>query len=169
MIITPDEVKNSTRPIARNIDDKRIIVFIDETEQMDLRPVIGDELFIEVSNPKNRQKFETLLNGGEYTTKSGDVRFFKGLKSALNYYVYARFTKNNNIIIARNANLKKEGEYSSPATAKEVLDSYADAFLIADSYLKDVVLYISENKDLFPSYNKGQVNINRVRYRIIGE
>lgn len=168
MIITPDDVKNSTRPIARNIDDKRIAVFIDEVEQMDLRPIIGDKLFIEITDPKNRQKFEILLKGGEYTTKSGDVRFFKGLKSALNYYVYARFTKNNNIVVARNANLKKDGEYSSSVTPKEVLDSYADAFLVADSYLKDVVSYISENKELFPSYNKGR-DVSKVQYRIIGE
>lgn len=168
MIITPNDVKNSTRPIARNIDDKRILIYIEEAEQMDLRPAIGDVVYIAVDDPLNGKKYETLLNGGKYVTKSGDIKFFKGLKMALCYYVYGRFTKNNNITIARNNNIKKDSEYSSSASTKEVFDSYADAFLIGEKYLKDAIEYISENKDLFPMYESAGNKISRTKYRVIG-
>lgn len=49
MIITPDYIRKF-RPIAENIKDERIAIYIEEAEKLDIAPAIGAELYRKFSN-----------------------------------------------------------------------------------------------------------------------
>lgn len=168
LLTTPERVKSNTRPISGHILDTKIAIYIDESEQIDIKPRLGDALFLDVK--RYPEKYETLLNGGEYKDNRGTEKSFKGLIAALNYFTYARLVKNNDLNVSSFANVYKETDYSSRVEHKEKVAAYNDAFTVADMYLQDCLRYLNDNVDKFPLYEgKGKMKANRVIYRVIGE
>lgn len=168
LLTTTDNVKRNTRPISGQILDTKIAIYIDESEQIDIKPRLGDALFLDVK--RDPYKYDVLLNGGEYKDKQGKEKSFKGLIAALNYFTYARLVKNNDLNVASFANVYKETDYSSRVEHKEKVVAYNDAFSVADMYLQDCLRYLNDNVDKFPLYEgKGKMKANRVTYRVIGE
>lgn len=92
MLITPDDIRKH-RPIAGNLDDqRRLVMYIQETETLDIIPAIGAELYKDCDeHPEN---YKLLLDGGYY---NDDKQYFAGLKAAASLLAYARFLPNNNI------------------------------------------------------------------------
>ena len=77
MIITTDEIKRLGRNISAHIDKATLEALITETEDMDIRPVLGAEFLRELSdNPK--PEHDIILNGGVY-----DCGYLSGLKKAV--------------------------------------------------------------------------------------
>lgn len=168
LLTTTDNVKRNTRPISGQILDTKIAIYIDESEQIDIKPRLGDALFLDVK--RDPYKYDVLLNGGEYTDSKGREKTFKGLVASLNYFTYARIVKNNDLNVVSFANVYKENEYSSRVEHKEKVAAYNDAFMVADMYLQDCLRYLNDNVDKFPLYEgKGKMKANKVTYRVIGE
>ena len=167
-LIKTNEVADLSRPISGHIDDKKINTYIRESEDIDLKSSLGDVLLMDIrSNP---EKYDDLLNGGEYEDKCGYKHTFSGLKRALAYYSYARIVKNNDINVTRFGVTFKEDDYSDKVSVKERILAYNDAFSIADKYLHECVLFLSENKDKYPLYRGiGKVKANRINFRTIGD
>ncbi|MCP4141254.1 MAG: hypothetical protein GY755_13385 [Chloroflexi bacterium] len=149
------------------MDEKKILVYVRESEDIDIKSALGDGLFLDLkTSPSN---YFDLLNGGEYDY-CGSKRTFVGIKKALAYYSFARIMKNGDYNVTRFGTTVKDSEYSSSAAYKEKVSAYNDAFSIADSYLKECVRYLNDNKDKFPLYKgKGGLKANRTVYKIIGE
>lgn len=166
-LITPAEVR-SIRQISQYVEDKKVETYISESENLDIKPNFGDALFIDIKDhPEN---YDTLLNGGIYETTCGDKKSFSGLKTALNYYAYARLMKNGDYNVTRFGVVNKQGEWSNPSDYKEKVTAYNDAFSVADSYLKECVVYLNDNKEKFKLYKgKGGVKANRTIYKILGD
>lgn len=168
LLTTPERVKSNTRPISGQILDSKITIYIDESEQIDIKPRLGDALFLDIK--RDPYEYDVLLNGGEYTDSKGQEKTFKGLVAALNYFTYARLVKNNDLNVASFANVYKESDYSSRVEHKEKVAAYNDAFTVADMYLQECLRYLNDNADKFPLYKgKGRMKANRVVYRVIGE
>ncbi len=70
---------------------QKINTYIRESEDIDLKSSLGDELLMDIR--LNPEKYNDLLNGGEYKDKCGYKHTFSGLKTALAYYTYARIVK----------------------------------------------------------------------------
>lgn len=167
-LIKANEVTDLSRPISGHIDDKKINTYIRESEDIDLKSSLGDELLMDIR--LNPEKYNDLLNGGEYKDKWGYKHTFSGLKTALAYYTYARIVKNNDINVTRFGVTFKEDDYSNKVSVKERVLAYNDAFSIADKYLHECVLFLSVNKEKYPLYRGiGKVKSNRIKYRTIGE
>lgn len=167
-LIKANEVTDLSRPISGHIDDKKINTYIRESEDIDLKSSLGDELLMDIR--LNPEKYNDLLNGGEYKDKCGYKHTFSGLKTALAYYTYARIVKNNDINVTRFGVTFKEDDYSNKVSVKERVLAYNDAFSVADKYLHECVLFLSANKEKYPLYRGiGKVKSNRIKYRTIGE
>lgn len=167
LLITADEVRELSRGGSKNIESEKILVYVRESEDIDLKTALGDGLFLDVKS--NMQNYNTLLNGGKYEY-CGEKRAFVGLKKALAYYSFARLMKNGDYNVTRFGTTVKDSEYSSQAAYREKVTAYNDAFSIADTYLKECVRYLNDNKDTFPLYKgKGGIKANRTIYKIIGE
>lgn len=46
-----------------HVDESDVDVFIDETEQLDIIPAIGCDLFLDIQGNLSGPKYETLVNG----------------------------------------------------------------------------------------------------------
>lgn len=167
-LITAEEVSKLSRDMSIHLDDSKIETYIRESENIDIKSALGDALFLEVK--EHPEKYNILLNGGEYDSECGVIQSFVGLKTALAYYTYARIVKNGDGNVTRFGFVNKESEYSSRQDIQEKVMAYNDTFSIADRYLKECVQYLNDCKNDFPLYNGGgKLKANRTVFRIIGE
>ena len=166
-LITPDEVMSLSRGMSAHVSDDKIGIYLGEAENLDIKPVLGDALFLDIK--ANPDKYELLLSGGEYTAKCGEKRLFVGLKSALAYYAYARLVKNGDGNVTRFGFVNKDYEYGNRPEYKEKQIAYNDAFDVASRYMKECVDYLSENRKDYPLFKRGGIKTNGTKYRVIGE
>lgn len=167
LLLTSDEVSTLARIVSMHVDSDKIDIYIRESENIDIKPALGDALFIDLHD--HPEKYELLLEGGKYEDECG-VHTLVGLKSALAYYAYARLVKNGDGNVTRFGYVNKADEYSSRPDTKERVMAYNDAFSVADSYMKECLMYLSSHKEEYPLYTKnGGIKANRTIYRVIGD
>lgn len=168
LLITVNEVKSLSREMSNNISEDKITQFIEESENIDVKSALGDALFIDVKT--DTSKYTLLLDGGEYKDEHGDAKLFSGLKKSLAYYVYARLIKHADSNLTRFGFVNKESEYSSRSDFKAKMAAYNDAFSVADSYLKECVIFLNDKNKDYPLYRgNGGIKANRTKYKILGE
>lgn len=90
-LITTEEVSKLSRDMSIHLDNSKIETYIRESENIDIKSALGDALFLDIKD--HPEKYDILLNGGEYQSECSNKRSFVGLKSALAYYAYARIVK----------------------------------------------------------------------------
>lgn len=173
-LTTIEKIKQDSRFLSKHIDDIRINFCIEEAERLDIKPQIGDSLFLslvkwaENADAIDNERYSELMQGGEYEGKKGKKREFKGLQAALNYYVYARLVKYNNFSLTRFGFVEKQDQYSQKADLKERLVMEKDTRSVADTYMAECLEYLEVNKESFPEFSKGTQK-NRLRISIIGD
>ncbi len=75
-LLTTEELRKLGRPIGKVADDK-LTAFITEAEQLHIKPILGDELFIGLLAEQDkaveqRDEVKTmLLDGGSYVINEG--------------------------------------------------------------------------------------------------
>lgn len=165
-IVSVSEMANITR--IEYTDSDKLVRIIHEAEQVYIKPVIGNALYLAlITNPPQSQ-YDTLLEGGEFTYKGKQFQF-EGLKAALAYYAYARSAKSS-IIPTRYGTVEKKSEYSYQASLPERQKIIRETFELADRYLKDCVNYIAANPDIFPDFKPGKMRSPHTpNFRIIGK
>lgn len=162
-----ESVKTTVRPMSKHVDVDKILVYIDESQQQDIKNALGDSLFIDLLRYVNREDgvpvneaYEHLLHGGIY--KNGDEEFiFSGLEKALKYFVYARLVKHGDRNLSRVGLMQNQSEYSSHAELKEKQEEYKDAFSVAEELMNDCLRYIKHNSAKFPKWRKGSIVLVR--------
>ncbi len=170
-LITPDDVFSLARNSSKAIDKREVEVYIDEAEQLNLKPNIGTALFIRLlGDSVNTSANKELLYGGTYESCNG-IASFAGIRKALAYYAYGRMLKNGGQTATRFGFVEKNSEFSEQVDYKARLAAANDATLVADSYLKECLNYLQCSKN-FPEYaekcGKGMKN-RRVTIKVIGE
>lgn len=114
-------------------------------------------------------KFDTLLNGGRWTSSCGELRLLTGVKTALAYYALARIVRDGNIQASTYGSVIKDDQYSSDPEKAERQRQYRELFGQADGYMAEALSYLSSNCKRFPEYKvAGKMRSNRMRIRIIG-
>lgn len=164
-LITIEELKTLGRPIGK-VADEKLNAFITEAEQLHVKPILGDELFLELLHTTGDQKKDILLHGGEYQTKKG-TRTFMGLKSALSYFVYAQNIMTGDIESTRYGTVIKSGDYSEHISSKERSEAYNNALDVANTYLQECVDYCRE-VGLIKTAGKSRASFGGITIRKIG-
>src|SRR5689334_14775237 len=104
VIITLQDIKQY-RPTA-DLDGVRWEPFCVESQDQDLRPVLGDGLFYDFmtkwysTGDPMYASYQSLLNGVNYTL-NGQAVYFDGLKPMMVYYTLARLVQNQQVNITR--------------------------------------------------------------------
>ncbi|WP_418991858.1 hypothetical protein [Alistipes sp.] len=163
-LIEPCDVDKYARPC--DMDEEIVARAIEEAEQLDIKPKLGDELFMRLFT---LAPFDLLLDGGEYVDRRGNPRHFIGLRRALAYYVWARLVKSSVNHLTRFGFVQKRDEYSQATEYRERQTAYNDAFAVADGYMKACLAYIQAKPEIFADYTlRGRVKANRTKFKIIG-
>ena len=141
MLITTNDIRKH-RPIADNIDDqRRLAMYIEEAEKIDIIPVIGAELYKDCN--EHPDEHEILLNGGYY---NDNINYFAGLKAAICLLAYARFLPNNNINITPFGVKEKISLDSNEVSDKSLFRQINEARNTGLAYLQQVLDYIQFNQ-----------------------
>lgn len=176
-LLKPEELRKLGRPIGKVADDK-LTAFITEAEQLHVKPVLGDKLFMELLDEAEKGESEEkdavkqlLLDGGSYMVKEGTENespcYFTGLKVALSYFVYAQNLMVGDIESTRYGSVIKNGDYSNHVSSKERSDAYNNTLEVAHSYLLECVAYCKE-KGLIRSAGKATAKIGGITIKRIG-
>lgn len=167
-LTTPDNIRKNARSVASNLGDNRIDPYIEEVEQRIVKPRIGHELFIDLLEWVNAtdktqfpKEYDTLMDGGYYNAVicgNTEKRLFKGLQTAINYYVYAKILKNNSLNVTRFGNVFKDDEHSSPIDPKIIFAAEKDALQVADGYMSECIDYLNVTKNITKFKRAGKQN-----------
>lgn len=141
-LITPSEVGKCGRPIEGKVKDTQLLAYICEAEQLNIKPVLGDKLYLDIlANGETNEKYQKLLTGGTYTAADGNIYSFAGLKTCIAYYVFAKIVMVGDFQVTRFGTVFKESDYASHISTKERSDCYNDTLEVANSYLRDCIRY----------------------------
>lgn len=163
-IITIEEIGELSRPCS--IDDDIALRYVEEAEMQDVKPILGDALFFDIS--ENAEKYADLLNGCMYEVNG--VRYgFAGLKTALAYYVWARMVKSGISHLTRFGYVSKNDDYSHSVDWKERQAAYNDAFAVADGYMQECVAYLNAKGQLKEGNVISKISKKRTFFSVIGQ
>lgn len=122
-------------------------MFIPEAELLDVKDQIGEQLYIDLLD--SGTTFAELMNGGVYEVDSKKY-IFKGLKSAISYFVYCRLIRNSDGQLTSYGFVNKETDVSQRPELKERIAAASDAKEIGQAYLNECLQYIRLHPELFP-------------------
>ena len=147
-LITVERFKELARPTSKHIDDGEVQTFIRECEDIYIIPAIGLARFKALQEDEQEPKNITLLDGGEFEDKEGNLKKCSGLRLALSYFVYAKMVMSDGGLLTRTG-----------------LMQHNDAMEVAETYLGSCLAYLKsvEGEEIKP------VRGTRIRIHSIGE
>lgn len=166
-LINPSEVIVSGRPMGNNINEDRLLAYITEVEMMNIKPVLGDNLFHQLlrSVDEPNDIITKLMSGGSYEY-DGKVYYFAGLKSTISYYVFAKNVMVGDFQPTRYGIVLKESDYSSHISTAERSACYNDTIEVANAYLQDCIDYCKRvgllTKGIGKSTSSGGIKIKKI-------
>jgi hypothetical protein len=131
--------------------------FVLEAQMLDVKPQIGDALMDEIStqigtSPESLSVLNSkLLDGGTYTCNS-KTYIFHGLRAAIIYFAFARFTSRSPYNYTAAGITVKDTDFSTPASDKAVQRLQTESYLTAQSIIEETKLYLYRNKSDYPLY-----------------
>lgn len=164
-LITLEDISRLAR--ACNADRSIAASLIAEAERQDIKPKIGDALFIAITQDDTPAGYDTLLDGGEWAQSDGTARWLTGLRTAAAYYAYARIIRDGNIQSTRYGAVVKTEDNSADAERSERMRQYREAFAAADGYMTEVLDYLRQNACMFPEYQTKTFKANRTLIRTL--
>ena len=169
-LIEYEEISLLARPCST--DRELAEAMIAEAQRMDLRPSLGDGLYLALVGRSEREQplqYKLLLEGGEYVARCGKSRLLTGVKTALAYYTLARLVRDGNIYPSSYGAVVKNDEHSVEADQAERSRQYRELFAQADRYMAEALAYVRNNSANFPEYEcPGKMTSNRTTFKIIG-
>jgi hypothetical protein len=131
--------------------------FVSEAQLLDVKVWLGDALMAELAaqastSPESFSAANTtLLEGGTYTYQSRDY-MFQGLKAAIIYFAFARYTSRAPYNYTAAGLTIKDTDFSTPASDKAVQRLSTEAMLTASSIKDEVILFLRRNATTYPLY-----------------
>ncbi|MBD5131899.1 MAG: hypothetical protein HDT28_04825 [Clostridiales bacterium] len=153
MIIDEQILRAKCRHFSENMDfDKLVKPIIEEVEQLDMKPLLGQRLFIALQNvdktgDPEREPLLRLLVGGQYEG-CGGTAIFEGVYKAEAYYTYARLLRNPNGFLSATGFRQSVDTFSNYAEYKERESTIIAVKQAADSYMADCMDYIRSVPEL---------------------
>lgn len=193
-LITTDLLRKTGRPIGK-VDDAQLEAYIEEVEQMYVKPVLGEDLFLtllfQTYDPADT-RYDILLNGGSYGgteptpqdlegtpliddygnavesvgENSPDTNYLTGLRTTISYFVYAQNIMTGDFQSTRYGMVMKENDYSTHLSSKDRSNAYNNALEVANNYLRECVAYAKSVGLLTTS--RRAYNSGSIRIRKIG-
>lgn len=151
-LITPEEISTLARPCYA--DEEKVLAYIVEAEQNNIKPAIGDDLYIQLK--EGGQTF--LLEGGVYE-RNGKRYYLNGIKKALAYFVISRLYESSTIELTRQGVVNRRSEFSDNADERDIISVSRETYAIANRYMEEVEKYLGTDVK-----NTSQ----RVRFDLIG-
>lgn len=167
-LITYEEISQLARPCTT--DREMAEAMIAEAQRIEIKPRLGDALYLKLLEKAPEDRFMTLLEGGIWENRCKEQNLLTGIKTALAYYALARITRDGNIQETRYGSVLKDDQYSTDPEKTERQRQYRELFGQADSYMAEALNYLAQNRQTFPEYKTcAKMRSNRMTIRTIGK
>lgn len=150
--ITPQDISLLARPCYA--DEAKALAYIYEAEQNNIKPKIGDDLFLRLKDGENA----LLLDGGTYE-KNGKRYYLNGIKKALAYYAYSRLLESGSVDLTRQGVVNRRSDAANAADGDNIIKISRETYAIADRYMQEVMDYLGAGE---------QQTTQRTSVRLIG-
>ena len=147
-LITLQDINTLARPCTADADIAD--AFIAEAQRSDVRPRLGDALYLQLATAGVNTPAQFLRDGGIWMDSNGRQHLLVGVRTALAYYALARITRDGNIQASRYGAVVKDENYSAEAENAERNRQYRELFAQADDYMTECLEYIDAHRDAFP-------------------
>ena len=170
MLVTKAEILNQ-RSLSDSLKDKEINQFIDDAELVDLRPLIGEEIYVAVS--ASPSTYSDLLNGSSYTYGSYTYSH-PGIKSVLIDFIYARYRLFGDSVATPYGMRTKNFDNGNVESDASKYKIYSAIRKVATSKWGLVHAFLSRNSSTYPLFfhpdtpldnDEDSININKVTLR----
>jgi hypothetical protein len=132
--------------------------FVSEAQMLDVKLWLSDALLLEIINQASTLPTtisvanQKLLDGGTYTYLTRTYHF-QGLKAAIIYYAFARFTNRTPYNYTAAGIVIKDSDLSTPASDKQVQRLETEARLTAEAIKCEVITYLNRNHTSYPLWD----------------
>lgn len=148
----------AVKPLSVNTNEtKKVNPNILEAQEFDLKPVLGDEMYLKLLEEKANSFPDTLYadlwNGKEYTYNN-DKYVFQGIKQALIYWSYARIITNLGQDDTAFGVMQKLNDYSQQVDSKTLAMRIKQAQSGAVAFQNDFIAYLDRKREDYPLWQK---------------
>lgn len=153
-LIDLSDIKKVRQNIDANITDAMVSNYIEEAQDLDLKPFIGDGLLIQLLDAINGTPTaaETLLlEGGNYTYGGHPYRF-KGIKTVLAYFAYAKIIGSDSYKMTPSGIVTKKNDVSDLITDASLSRLIKISENIAMGYRLDLLTFLNRFVTIYPSF-----------------
>jgi len=150
---------------------KQLDPYILEAEEFDLRPFLGDDLYLDlVADFEASPSLETYLdlyNGTEYTYNGRTYRH-EGIVPVLAYFTFARYAAMSGTHSTKHGFVTKQTDFSEPASEKTIARMIGQSKSAALVYQDRVRRYLNHHASTYPLWygsskrRKGQIRISAI-------
>ena len=132
--------------------------YVSEAQLFDIKQWLGDALLNEIitqsqTSPSSVSVLnQKLLDGGSYVYGAYTYTF-QGLKAAIIYYAFARFTSKSIYNYTQAGITVKDSDLSTPASDKAIQRLQTENYLMAEAIKDEIILYLKRNSSDYPLFN----------------
>jgi hypothetical protein len=170
ILITKEDFK-SIRKISTNVDLSKLNPYILEAQELDLKPILGQELYYDLIEDFNESpslvKYYDLFHGSSYTCGSSK-RTHNGLIPVLCYFAYSRYALDAGITNTASGFKQKNSDYSENISEKSISRISDQARSAGAAYMNEVIEFLNNNKAEYPIWKCTNSNNRTTRITAIG-
>lgn len=135
--------------IAVNAREEMLYPYILASQNLDIKPVLGNALMTDLLTNRTESKYRTLLEGGTYTDANNNTVTFQGLIAALSVFTYARYMFTKNAVDTPFGMVSKTVDNSTPTDAKLIMSIASAKRNEGGAYLNECIDFIKQNLDIY--------------------
>ena len=163
MIVNFEHLRR-VRALSESMDNRKLVPYIEEAENLHVRPTITPELYklVEAAVLVDNSGVPVASNAGENIALDGEydllllggyyddgAKYFAGLIAAEAYLAYSRFVMQHGLTAASFGMVRAgSGDYSQQPDYKQIKSASADAERIGLKYLAECVEYLKFTGEL---------------------
>jgi hypothetical protein len=156
LIISIDNIREF-RPIAKDIPEDRILPYIREAQQYELKQLLGDALYYDFLLRFDNQAdgkyndYQALLNGKSYPWGVQTIEH-PGLIPYMSYHTLSKFYTGNPLNVTKYGIVTKIADQSEAIDARVLAAEVAALKSNALADQADIIKYLTNNGTLYPLY-----------------
>lgn len=145
LLVSKKDINDEVRPTS--VEDALANRCIEEAQMLDVKPSVGDTIFMRFFDMEEDAWAQLLWFGGVYKDSQGFSHIFAGVRKALLYYSYARLVRSQGGVSTRFDFVVKADQYSDSADLKAKVQAYNEAFANADNYMAQCLAFIADSQE----------------------
>ena len=140
---------------------KRADSAIEDAERLDIKPLLGERMYLDMVRNSTNANYVLLLDGGEYAY-DGFTYEFVGLKRVIIEFAYARIVFFGSEKATPHGIVDKLNQDSNPITRDNKKEKYTAARQTAVELWKEVYLFLQRKKSDYTYWDLCKTNPEKV-------